>query len=85
MAANDQASPQARAVVLLKIEGLKKWIARQSSASLIEDAQLAHYRFALREIERFEKEPAAFKLAPAPALPPGAPIGMIEDDLPCFW
>ncbi len=79
LAANDQASPQARAVVLLKIDGLKKWIAQQAGASLTEDAQLAHYRFALREIERFEKEPEAFKPAPAPALPPGAPIGAIEE------
>ncbi|MBM3311526.1 MAG: DUF5117 domain-containing protein, partial [Candidatus Aminicenantes bacterium] len=78
LAANDLASPQARAVALLKVEGLKKWFAQQAGAPLIGDAQQAHYRFALREIERFEKDPAAFKPAPAPALPPGAPIGALE-------
>jgi len=81
LAANDQASPQARAVAHLKVEGLKKWLAQQAGAALIEDAQLAHYGFALREIERFEKDPAAFKPAPAPPLPPGAPIGTIDEIL----
>lgn len=79
LGASDAVAAQARAVARMKIADLKGWAAAQASAGMIDPDQKAHYLAAVDLIERFERDPQAFKPAPPAAIPPGAPIGMLED------
>jgi hypothetical protein len=74
LAADEHASSQVRAVVLLKLDELKKWIASQET--LLKDVETrAEFFFARNQIDHFEKNPAEVHLT-APAAPPaGDPIG----------
>jgi hypothetical protein len=74
LAADQHASAQVRAMVLLKLDGLKKSLA--SREPLLKDAaSRAEFFFARNQIDRFEKNPADFH-GPLPAPPPaGDPIG----------
>ncbi|HEY2170216.1 MAG TPA: zinc-dependent metalloprotease [Candidatus Angelobacter sp.] len=74
LAADEHASSQVRAVALLKLDELKKWIASQEN--LLKDVPTrAAFFFARNQIDHFEKNPAEVHVA-APATPPaGDPIG----------
>jgi hypothetical protein len=74
LAADEQASTGVRALALLKLDGLKKWLASQEN--LLKDVPTrAEFFFARNQIDHFEKNPADVHIT-APATPPaGDPIG----------
>ena len=74
LAADEHASSQVRAVALLKLDELKKWLASQEN--LLKDVPTrAAFFFAKNQIDHFEKNPAEAHVT-APATPPaGDPIG----------
>jgi hypothetical protein len=74
LAADEHASSQVRAVALLKLDELKKWITSQEN--LVKDVETrAEFFFAKNQIDHFEKNPAEVHVT-APATPPaGDPIG----------
>jgi hypothetical protein len=74
LAADEHASSQVRAVALLKLDELKKWLASQEN--LLKDVETrAEFFFARNQIDHFEKNPAEVHVT-APAPPPaGDPIG----------
>src|SRR6185312_15956782 len=74
LAADEHASSQVRAVALLKLDELKKWLVSQEN--LLKDVPTrAEFFFARNEIDHFEKNPAEVHLT-APTMPPaGDPIG----------
>jgi hypothetical protein len=74
LAADEHASSQVRAVALLKLDELKKWIASQET--LLKDVETrSEFFFARNQIDHFEKNPAEVHMS-APAMPPaGDPIG----------
>jgi Met-zincin/Domain of unknown function (DUF5117) len=74
LAADEHASSQVRAVALLKLDELKKWLASQEN--LMKDVETrAEFFFARNQIDHFEKNPAEVH-GTAPATPPsGDPIG----------
>jgi hypothetical protein len=74
LASDDHASSQVRAVVSLKLDELKKWIATQSQSSKDESLR-AQYFFAASQIDRFQKNPAEIHLTIAVPPPDGDPIG----------
>ena len=74
LAADEHAAPQTRAAASLKLNELKDWIPGQLKTAT-DESRRAHLFFAVQQIERFEKNPAAAHLnAPAPP-PAGDPIG----------
>ena len=74
LAADEKAPPQVRAVASLKLHELKNWISDELKAAP-DESRRAQLFFAHQQIERFEKNPATFRI-PAPSLPPaGDPIG----------
>jgi len=75
-------SPEVRAVAALKITQLKSRLAAQAGL-LKDESQLAHFRFGISEMERYEADPLKFVLPEPAAAPPGAPIGMGE--MPATW
>ena len=78
-------SPEVRAVAALKITQLKSRLAAGVPA-LKDESQLAHFRFGISEIERYQADPLKFVLPEPVAAPPGAPIGMGETPAPwIFW
>jgi hypothetical protein len=79
LAVDEGAAPQARALALLKIEELEAWL-EQSASAVTDTNRKAHFRFGLSQIERFKKDPQAFKITPMMGLPPGAPIGTWSRD-----
>ena len=74
LAADEHASTQVRAVALLKLDELKKWLGAQEN--LLKDVPTrAEFFFAKNQIDHFEKNPAEVHVT-APAAPPaGDPIG----------
>jgi hypothetical protein len=74
LAADEHASNQVRALTLLKLDELKKWLGSQEA--LLKDAPTrAGFFFAKNQIDHFEKNPAEVHVT-APATPPaGDPIG----------
>ena len=72
--ANDKTASQVRAIALLKINELEKWI--QANLNTNDELQKAHYVFALAEIEKLRLHPESIKLPQAVAMPDGSPIGM---------
>jgi hypothetical protein len=74
LAADEHASSQVRAVALLKLDELKKWLTSQEN-SLKDVSTRAEFFFAKNQIDHFEKNPAEVH-GTAPATPPaGDPIG----------
>jgi hypothetical protein len=61
-------------------EALRLWKSRLAQAPAS-----SHKRFALAQIERFEKDPKQVSLPKVPEAPPGMPIGLLTDDLDCGW
>jgi hypothetical protein len=74
LAADEHASSQVRAMALLKLDELKKWLASQEN--LLKDVPTrAEFFFAKNQIDHFEKNPAEVHVT-SPATPPaGDPIG----------
>jgi len=74
LAADEHASSQVRAVTLLKLDELKKWLTSQEN--LLKDVPTrAEFFFAKNQIDHFEKNPAEVH-GTTPATPPaGDPIG----------
>lgn len=74
LAADEHASSQVRAVALLKLDELKKWLTSQEN--LLKDVPTrAEFFFAKNQIDHFEKNPTEVH-GIAPATPPaGDPIG----------
>ncbi|MFL6387913.1 MAG: zinc-dependent metalloprotease [Terriglobales bacterium] len=74
LAADEHASSQVRAVALLKLDQLRKWLISQEN--LLKDVPArAEFFFARNQIDHFEKNPAEVHVT-APATPPaGDPIG----------
>jgi hypothetical protein len=74
LAADEHASTQVRAVALLKLDDLKRWLTSQ--VPLLKDMETrAEFFFAKNQIDHFEKNPAEVHIT-APATPPaGDPIG----------
>lgn len=73
LAADEQAAPQTRAIASLKLDELKTWIKTQSRSS--DDAWRAQLFYSEHEIDAFEKNPAAARLAHPEPPPAGDPIG----------
>ena len=74
LAANENSSPDVKAVSGLIVENLQ---VRLTERALAADDMVweAHYNNALSMIESFKDDPASFSAPPAPYTPPGAPIG----------
>lgn len=74
LASDHSATVQARAIASLKIDELQLWIGDQLEYS--SDPQLeAHYRYALRQIDHFNKHPEEYRHELPLEPPPGQPIG----------
>jgi hypothetical protein len=69
LAANPEASAEARAIASAKLNGIKQ----QANAAIPVDAYVIH------RIDQFQTDPAKFAPAPAVEAPPGMPIGDDED------
>jgi hypothetical protein len=69
LAANPEASSEARAIVSAKLNGIKQ----QANGAIPVDAYVIH------RIDQFQTDPAKFVPAPAVEAPPGMPIGDDED------
>jgi Met-zincin/Domain of unknown function (DUF5117) len=74
LAADQAAAPQVRAVASLKLDDLKSWVASEFSKAS-DESRRAQLFFAQQEINRFEKNPAEFKIPAPPEPPAGDPIG----------
>jgi hypothetical protein len=74
---DEHASPQARAIASLKLNGLKTWAANAQGAAK-DDEERAHLSFAAAQIAQFQKDPKVIPLPPPPQPPDGPPIG--DDD-----
>lgn len=74
LAADEHASGQVRAMTLLKLDELKKWLGSQEV--LLKDAPTrAEFFFAKNQIDHFEKNPAEVHMTTPAAPPAGDPIG----------
>ncbi|MGI4751732.1 MAG: zinc-dependent metalloprotease [Janthinobacterium lividum] len=78
MAANSQAGENVRGEALLKINDLQTWMNSNLAAS--GPKQKAALYFALSQIEDFHKNPDKYQPAPSLEMPPGAPIGMPDNE-----
>ena len=77
LAANKTASPQCRALTILKIAELKSWLTAQAKHSK-DASRKAHILFGLQQIKMFEDDPDELDL-PRPIEPPdGPPIGVFD-------
>ncbi len=74
LAAGKQTTGNVKGIVLLEIEGLKKWMQGSLKTTVI--SQKANLLFGLSQIREFENDPGKFAPAPAVAMPDGSPIGM---------
>ncbi len=78
LAADTRASENVRGEALLKVNELKDWMTgKLASAS---PKQKAAMYFALLQMKEFEKDPGKFQPAEPLAMPPGAPIGMPDNE-----
>ena len=69
----ENASPQARAVALLKLDELKSWLESRLSGEKEDDLK-AHKLFGMTQVSLFLKDPKAFKIPQLLAPPAGGPI-----------
>ncbi len=74
LAVNTQASDQARALALYKIEALDRWMEIQSGKEK-DESQKAHIFFGRNEITRFKDDPEEFVKFNSLTPPAGSPIG----------
>ena len=72
LAANPNASPEVRAMALLKLQELRAALTNKSGSPEVR----AHYAFATAQISKFELQPEQVLKPGEPLeIPPGAPIG----------
>ncbi len=84
LAANEEASGQARAVATLKVGDIEK-IADEGMNRTQDESLRAHYAFVRAQIKRFEDNPEEVDMTePLPA-PDGSPIGQDDAGLDCGW
>lgn len=79
---NNNASSQARAVALLKIDQLKTWLTEKARTTTNERWK-AHYLYELELINSFRENPEKYEAENLLAPPPGQPIG--TDETFCRW
>lgn len=75
LSANSSHASQVRAIATQRLKELANELENNLGAA-IDNAQLAHWEFAIDEINRFLANPESFEIPSALPLPPGAPIGM---------
>lgn len=80
LAANKDASEQARAIAFLKLNELKHWLTEQVKQTT-DESQRGHYLFALSQINRFQEKPTEVNITKPVEAPAGPPIGMVG----CRW
>ncbi|MEL7001329.1 MAG: zinc-dependent metalloprotease, partial [Bacteroidota bacterium] len=73
LASNSSSGNQVKAIALLKIDELKKWL--NANKNITDTNQKAHFMKALRDISEFESNPGKYKLQVPLAPPAGSPIG----------
>ncbi|MBT8097203.1 MAG: zinc-dependent metalloprotease [Woeseia sp.] len=74
LATNNNAAPQVRALAIDSIAALNDWL-EPRTASEIDAAWRAHYRFARQRIAQFERDQTSIGSLPEVTVPPGSPIG----------
>jgi hypothetical protein len=75
LAADKEAAPQVRAVAESKLGELMSWLNTRLSGRQKEDeAQKAHFLYAISSIARFLENPDQFELSPLAVMPDGPPI-----------
>lgn len=72
LAADEQAASQTRAIAFLELDDLKKWLQTESSS---DESRRAEFFYAIRQIDSFERNPAAIHLTHPIPPPAGDPIG----------
>jgi hypothetical protein len=75
---NKNASAQARAVAMYKIDQLKGLLTEKVKTTSAEEWK-AHYNYELAQIESFKDDPKEYETENLLAPPPGQPIGQDED------
>lgn len=78
LAANPKNADNVRGEALLSITNLKYWL--QSQLGNAKGKWMGSLDFALAQIDAFSKDPDKFVVEPALEMPPGAPIGMPDDE-----
>lgn len=73
LAADEEASSQARAIVYAKLDELRRWAETQAKQNSFD--QRAHLLFAAHEIDYFNRNPKEIRVSKPAAPPDGAPIG----------
>ena len=79
LAANQEASAEARAIARQKAIALRTWLERQPAAPA-DEAGAAVRQAAIARIASFERDPDKFAPAPSAPVPPGMPIGDDEEN-----
>lgn len=75
LAADENATPQVRAVAQYKLGELMAWLKTHLRRVQKNDAaQSAHYQYAIAAIARFLENPTAVELSPPAVMPDGSPI-----------
>src|SRR5882672_8254741 len=77
LAANERASDEVRATTALELHTLKVWLDSASGGQ--KEIEGAHFFFASRQIEQFEKDPKRLDLTPPAEPPDGPPIGTVGE------
>ncbi|MFN3839582.1 MAG: zinc-dependent metalloprotease [Cyclobacteriaceae bacterium] len=75
LCSDNNASAQARAIALLKIDQLKNWLAEKSK-SITNESWRAHYAYLVNTIQAYRENPGKFESEKLLQAPPGQPIGM---------
>jgi hypothetical protein len=78
MAADPKNAENVRGEALVEIKGLKRWMLAHIGDGMTK--KNASLYFGLSQIEEFEKAPDKFVPPPALEMPPGAPIGMPDNE-----
>ncbi len=73
------ADSDVRALALDGVEGLQRWLRKQSPKDTV---WRAHYRLALFEIERVMADPLLIETLAPVVVPPGSPIGSFSTQMP---
>ncbi|HEY0945979.1 MAG TPA: zinc-dependent metalloprotease [Opitutaceae bacterium] len=79
LGASRKSGPQVQAIVARQLELLRDWLATAATTDTVE-VQRAHLAQGHRLIGRFLEKPDEFAPPPAPAVPPGQPIGSAQCD-----
>ncbi len=72
LALNGAADADVRAQAMAAVDGLERWLAKQSPRDV---SLRAHYALARHELARLLDDPAALDAVAPATVPPGSPIG----------